>query len=310
MQPAKILLRLKGNRGQVKAFANVRGRDLPHPRQLHLGYLHVRQDLETAKVRLFNALVEKWPRVRKPREIDWADAERKFSKLRLVYNERAQAQAQAQEQEQAQAEAEEQEQEQDVPRSAASAPQSAPVPSEESVEAPSQSQRHELVSILPDLLPQLVGYARRRIGANLSDAEDLVQAAIEQALRSHWAGRSSLQTWLFAILHHRCVDYLRSSRRRDAQVDISEFDSLAAEEAEVEEPWKNFTLADLMEARSSVSRDHWLLLELIYLQGLGYREVASILDISVNTVSSRVSRARQQLRLVMRSRLRSGKRPD
>src|ERR1051325_7156620 len=88
MRPAKILLRLKGDRSQVKAFVNVRDRDKSHPRQLHLGYFNIHQDLDAVKSRLLDTLVAKWPRIRKPREIDWQDAEKKLSRLRLVYSER------------------------------------------------------------------------------------------------------------------------------------------------------------------------------------------------------------------------------
>ncbi len=46
-------------------------------------------------------------------------------------------------------------------------------------------------------------------------AEDLVQDAIESALRNaeSFAGRSSLKTWVFAILRNRIIDHLRKSQR-------------------------------------------------------------------------------------------------
>ncbi len=46
-------------------------------------------------------------------------------------------------------------------------------------------------------------------------AEDLVQDAIESALRNaeSFAGRSSLKTWVFSILRNRIIDHLRKSQR-------------------------------------------------------------------------------------------------
>ncbi len=46
-------------------------------------------------------------------------------------------------------------------------------------------------------------------------AEDLVQESIEAALRksSSFAGRSTLKTWVFAILRNRIIDHLRTAKR-------------------------------------------------------------------------------------------------
>ena len=46
-------------------------------------------------------------------------------------------------------------------------------------------------------------------------AEDLVQTAIEAALRkaSSFAGQSTLKTWVFAILRNRIIDHLRQAAR-------------------------------------------------------------------------------------------------
>lgn len=50
---------------------------------------------------------------------------------------------------------------------------------------------------------------------NTETAEDLVQESIEAALRksSSFAGRSTLKTWVFAILRNRIIDHLRTARR-------------------------------------------------------------------------------------------------
>lgn len=50
---------------------------------------------------------------------------------------------------------------------------------------------------------------------NTETAEDMVQEAIEAALRhaSSFAGQSSLKTWVFAILKNRIVDHIRQAGR-------------------------------------------------------------------------------------------------
>jgi RNA polymerase sigma-70 factor (ECF subfamily) len=55
-------------------------------------------------------------------------------------------------------------------------------------------------------------------------AEDLVQEAIESALRhaDSFAGQSTLKTWVFAILRNRIVDHLRQSWRTVAMSSLVE----------------------------------------------------------------------------------------
>jgi RNA polymerase sigma-70 factor (ECF subfamily) len=50
---------------------------------------------------------------------------------------------------------------------------------------------------------------------NRETAEDMVQEAIESALRnaSSFAGNSSLKTWVFTILKNRIIDHLRQAGR-------------------------------------------------------------------------------------------------
>lgn len=50
---------------------------------------------------------------------------------------------------------------------------------------------------------------------NRETAEDMVQEAIESALRnsSSFSGNSSLKTWVFAILKNRIIDHLRQAGR-------------------------------------------------------------------------------------------------
>lgn len=68
----------------------------------------------------------------------------------------------------------------------------------------------QLVALRPDMLR----FARLQLRS--ADAgEDVVQDTIEQALRNadSFAGRSSVKTWVFAILRNRIVDHLRQAAR-------------------------------------------------------------------------------------------------
>jgi RNA polymerase sigma-70 factor (ECF subfamily) len=67
---------------------------------------------------------------------------------------------------------------------------------------------------LSSLRADMLRFAKLQL-RDAETAEDLVQESIEAALRkaSSFAGRSTLKTWVFAILRNRIIDHLRSAAR-------------------------------------------------------------------------------------------------
>ena len=67
-----------------------------------------------------------------------------------------------------------------------------------------------LIAIRSDMMR----FAKLQLG-NRETAEDMVQDAIEAALRnlSSFSGKSSLKTWVFTILKNRIIDHFRQSKR-------------------------------------------------------------------------------------------------
>lgn len=86
---------------------------------------------------------------------------------------------------------------------------SVPLPPPSRTEKPGFS-AEALISLRTDMLR----FAQLQL-RNRETAEDMVQEAIEGALRnaSSFAGNSSLKTWVFAILRNRIVDHLRQAGR-------------------------------------------------------------------------------------------------
>ncbi|QDL39607.1 sigma-70 family RNA polymerase sigma factor [Rhodoferax sediminis] len=64
------------------------------------------------------------------------------------------------------------------------------------------------------LRTDMIRFAQMQL-RNQETAEDMVQEAIESALReaSSFAGNSSLKTWVFTILKNRIIDHLRQAGR-------------------------------------------------------------------------------------------------
>jgi len=137
-----------------------------------------------------------------------------------------------------------------------------------------------------------------RITNNKSDAEEVTQDVFMQIFKNlkNFKFESSFKTWIYRIAVNTAINkYKRTSqeRRRLTYEDISDIQGnidrtaefINAESAQV----KAATLLSLLnpEQRACI-----LLREM---EGLSYKEIAGALKININTVRSRLKRARQAL---------------
>jgi RNA polymerase sigma-70 factor (ECF subfamily) len=151
--------------------------------------------------------------------------------------------------------------------------------------------RAELVSLLPRL---------RRFAYGLTGeahaADDLVQAGCLKAIeRWHqWQPGTSLASWMFRILQTTWLDDYRSRQRQQTEPDSEALDELMGVDGRV-----------VVEARSDARTVRRLIAELpeeqrvvlmmITVDGLSYKEAAAALEVPVGTVMSRLARARARL---------------
>lgn len=142
----------------------------------------------------------------------------------------------------------------------------------------------------------IAAYAFRMLG-NESEAQDIAQETFlrlwTQAHR--WDGdKASLVTWLHRIAHNLCIDQLRRTRA-DTGSELDEFraeaDTPAADQLAQQSDLNRLkaALADLPERQRSA-------LVMTYYQGLSNKEVAGILDVSVDALESLLSRGRKALK--------------
>lgn len=145
-------------------------------------------------------------------------------------------------------------------------------------------------------IPPLRRYARALTGDH-SAAEDLVQDTLERAWRRFglWRRGSDLRAWLFTIMHNVFVNQVKSAQnRRKQDADSAEIKSPVAPP-----PEDRLDLRDLNKALRRLSDEQREVVLLIGLEQMSYDEAAKILGLPVGTVMSRLSRGREQLRLLM-----------
>jgi RNA polymerase sigma-70 factor (ECF subfamily) len=150
---------------------------------------------------------------------------------------------------------------------------------------------------LADATPRLRRYART-LARDAEHAADLVQDALLRA----WSRRDRIGigpgfvALLYKILHDRWADDLhRAALHRN----WSEATAALSETAAAEDIFGRLELRDVRRALSKLSAQGREALHLRAIVGLSYSEMARVLGISEETVSSRLDRARQQLRATL-----------
>jgi RNA polymerase sigma-70 factor (ECF subfamily) len=142
---------------------------------------------------------------------------------------------------------------------------------------------------------------RRYAGSLLRDrqeVDDLVHDCLVRALDRLHTRRSDteMRPWLFAIMHNLYVSRLRQRRTRG---DVEPLETVAEAAIGVSPRQEHhLQIREVLEAVRRLPDDLRSVLLLVTVEDLSYAEVASVLDIPIGTVMSRLSRARQRLRRV------------
>lgn len=129
-------------------------------------------------------------------------------------------------------------------------------------------------------------------------ANDLVQEALTKGLArsSQLRDAAALDAWLFSILNNCWRDHLRMKREFS---DIAELDEVIFDPAPG--PEKRYasrqTTTRVRNAIAALPMAQRQVITLVDIEECSYAEVAQILEVPVGTVMSRLSRARQALKV-------------
>lgn len=142
-----------------------------------------------------------------------------------------------------------------------------------------------------EVMPHLQRFALW-LTRNPHSADDLVQSCLCKALTRAPAQRTgqSLRAWLFSVLYRQFLDSER--RRKRYQTLLAFFTG----EERAEDLTESMAIADdTLALFATLPTEYRVILLLVSVEGLSYKEVAATLDIPLGTVMSRLSRARKQL---------------
>jgi RNA polymerase sigma-70 factor, ECF subfamily len=148
-----------------------------------------------------------------------------------------------------------------------------------------------------------------RLTGSAEDARDLLQEAFFRAYRKldRYEGGSSFYTWLYRLTVNLAISWSRKRKSRpllrlsDLHIEGS---TDASEPLDQTDPSLPLEIAErnvlIHKALTQLADDHREVVLMKDFDGLRYEEIASLLEIPIGTVRSRLHRARNELRLKLR----------
>ena len=138
---------------------------------------------------------------------------------------------------------------------------------------------------------------------NLIQRPQLVEEVLDDTMMVVWQtagafrGTSKLSTWIFAIAYRKAI---KARVRWPDPVEDQELHVRVSEEPLPGEQLHQDRLHDaLVNAMAQLSADQRAVVDLTYFHGLGYREIAEIVDCPVDTVKTRMFHARRRLKTAL-----------
>lgn len=154
---------------------------------------------------------------------------------------------------------------------------------------------HDIRQAMVSLLPRLRRFAYGLTGS-LEEADELVQATYLRALSrlDQWQLGTRLDSWLYRIAQSIRLNNLQAEKVRGSSYEPVDPDTqISSDGAHTAE-----TLITLTEVRHFIAQlpeEQRVVLLLITVEGLSYKEAAETLDLPIGTITSRLSRARLTL---------------
>lgn len=159
------------------------------------------------------------------------------------------------------------------------------------MDAPLETVRRGIVA----LLPRLRRFALS-LTANATDADDLVQDAVERALRNlhRWQQGTRLDSWMFRLTQNLWIDTVRARGVRAAtSLDAEEVENVSLDGARSMDARLTFTAT--CAALAKLPEEQRVAVALVLVDGMSYRDAAEVLGIPIGTLTSRLFRARSAL---------------
>jgi len=146
----------------------------------------------------------------------------------------------------------------------------------------------------------------RWLTRNEHDAEDMVQEAYLRAFRFFVSFRGDdARAWLLSIVRNCCYTWLQQNRTHELSMLFDEeIHSLEADDSNPADlVFANADHEALTQALEQLPVEFREVVVLRDIEGLSYKAIAELVNIPTGTVMSRLARARERLKRILRDRL-------
>lgn len=159
---------------------------------------------------------------------------------------------------------------------------------------------------------KIFNIALRMIG-NHEDASELAQEVLIKIYKSirSFKEEAAFSTWIYRITTNVCLDELRKRKNR-TMISINEEIAVGDGEVSLQIADHGPTPEEILEQKETrkiienaigkLSPEHRTVIILRELQNLDYEEISEITKVPVGTVKSRINRARQELRNILKNK--------
>jgi len=149
--------------------------------------------------------------------------------------------------------------------------------------------------------PRVYAFVRRRL-SDPGQTEDIVAEVFFELWRSagRYRGEARPSTFLCGIAHFKCLSALRAERRHKRAsvktVDMKALERVEDPSSAPDELESREQIRHVRQALSLLPEGQREVVELAFVDGLAYAEIADRLGVAEGTVKTRVARARAHLR--------------
>lgn len=148
-------------------------------------------------------------------------------------------------------------------------------------------------------MPRLFNYLSYRV-RDRAAVEDLTAAICEKAVQNlhrYDAARSDMAGWIFGIARNELLHYLRSHRRRPANVSLDRLPDMLASGESVEEQANRMALTrDAMRRLGELSEQEQEMIALRYGADLNSDQIARMMGLTAGNVRVKLHRALEKIR--------------
>lgn len=151
--------------------------------------------------------------------------------------------------------------------------------------------------------PRLIKFCSRILKNDVALAADIADEAMIEVWKSAgtFSGRSQPSTWIHSIARFRLIGYLRKNKEL-LQDESSEWLNY---EDDALQPDEKISLKErndqIINTLGKLSDKHKEVIELVYFRELSIKDISLMLDISENTVKTRMFYARNHLKSILSS---------